>query len=852
MGPIIRGSYTLEEKNHDRPVFRKDEKVGAKALDVMLYFWEDKESPDFSGWWFGPHIGGDEVWAFHPDISAKTPPTSGWQCPFDGPIDSSIEIVPKLVKGAQTPGRQPGTARKEIVPVLTAAEREARRMKELELMQQHEELSRRLMEERIKVAIQRQEDFERRKQQEAERKQREHHVQLLLRRALQKLRLAKPETFGDLMEEVDHLLQTEAEVLSRETRFEAEKVKHDAKRRVLKINQFNQQADQKKKQAEECQRQQQEASKKLLEQLEQLVETVETSAEMLEVKMNSIQGEGLEAPTDEELDAFSASIVAAEQEVEASYRSCTDFLRENNQAIEEVEEHNGKPGKEAAQQLLKRANVANAKRTQIASGGMSAIRELALQRHAALVEALERRSLAEALLEREYAIFKRYDSGGEDRMTISDAMHYARSEFGFEVSPKDLERLFQQLAERWDKSYAESLPFERFHDLKVAVGIAREIARDQQRQTSKQERIAMLGYTIGEMEALFDKAEAACYEAKEEADRLPELSSGATSSEFAELCRKVAEAIAAAEEQLETAKKEAEGLKQGDANGILDDHRIESVRLLSRFMKPKQQLTSAKFVLAHWEKQVAVTRAAEVQDFGKKACAALRLASPKAQGSGTELLEGLGDPEGDPFDKDDVAGFVRLRMQDEAPEELVMSWLDYLTQNNEYKEILTREELWILIRVCYKVVKSTVLTTDLSAMDSTVLATLEVGEVVELIGDDSHATEELDLHRIRVRRLKDGQEGWVTARGNANNVFLQLGGDRLSVVKETSLTDSLSISGQDALRQLRVGEILDIMGEESIDEVSGLLRARVRAQSDGSVGWATKVGSTGTTFLRQL
>ena len=35
------------------------------------------------------------------------------------------------------------------------------------------------------------------------------------------------------------------------------------------------------------------------------------------------------------------------QEVEASYRSCTDFLRENNQAIEEVEEHNGKPGKDA-------------------------------------------------------------------------------------------------------------------------------------------------------------------------------------------------------------------------------------------------------------------------------------------------------------------------------------------------------------------------------------------------------------------------------------------------------------------------------------------------------------------------
>lgn len=26
----------------------KDETVGSKALDVMLYFWEDKDFPDFS------------------------------------------------------------------------------------------------------------------------------------------------------------------------------------------------------------------------------------------------------------------------------------------------------------------------------------------------------------------------------------------------------------------------------------------------------------------------------------------------------------------------------------------------------------------------------------------------------------------------------------------------------------------------------------------------------------------------------------------------------------------------------------------------------------------------------------
>ena len=44
----------------------------------------------------------------HRERIHQTPKTIS---PQDGPIDSSIEIVPKLVKGAQTPGRQPGTAR---------------------------------------------------------------------------------------------------------------------------------------------------------------------------------------------------------------------------------------------------------------------------------------------------------------------------------------------------------------------------------------------------------------------------------------------------------------------------------------------------------------------------------------------------------------------------------------------------------------------------------------------------------------------------------------------------------------------------------------------------------------------
>ena len=48
VGPIIRGSYTLQEKNHDRPVFRKDEKAGVKQTPRGCGAWGlDLQGPLF-------------------------------------------------------------------------------------------------------------------------------------------------------------------------------------------------------------------------------------------------------------------------------------------------------------------------------------------------------------------------------------------------------------------------------------------------------------------------------------------------------------------------------------------------------------------------------------------------------------------------------------------------------------------------------------------------------------------------------------------------------------------------------------------------------------------------------------
>merc|ERR1740121_2815491 len=44
-----------------------------------MYFWDLRDGPSYSGWWFGPTVGADDVWCYNAQASAL-PPASGWTC----------------------------------------------------------------------------------------------------------------------------------------------------------------------------------------------------------------------------------------------------------------------------------------------------------------------------------------------------------------------------------------------------------------------------------------------------------------------------------------------------------------------------------------------------------------------------------------------------------------------------------------------------------------------------------------------------------------------------------------------------------------------------------------------------
>ena len=91
VGSIVNGSFIRNGDNHGKPIYKKTEQT-KDGVDVLIYFWNDTANPTFCGWWFGPEVGAEQVWAFN-SSRLSTAPLSGWKVPYDGPVDPGFHIA---------------------------------------------------------------------------------------------------------------------------------------------------------------------------------------------------------------------------------------------------------------------------------------------------------------------------------------------------------------------------------------------------------------------------------------------------------------------------------------------------------------------------------------------------------------------------------------------------------------------------------------------------------------------------------------------------------------------------------------------------------------------------------------
>mmetsp|Transcript_28031 Transcript_28031/g.48855 ORF Transcript_28031/g.48855 Transcript_28031/m.48855 type:complete len:2072 (-) Transcript_28031:148-6363(-) len=124
------GTYTEIGSNHGRKYYQKIEAIpGHQNVKVFLYYWDNRDGADFSGWWFGDELGGSQVWA-RCSTHGPTPPRVGWKIPWDAPrAEPGILFVDpyKKVDGAKGPSPSaakpttPALANKPTTPATSTA-----------------------------------------------------------------------------------------------------------------------------------------------------------------------------------------------------------------------------------------------------------------------------------------------------------------------------------------------------------------------------------------------------------------------------------------------------------------------------------------------------------------------------------------------------------------------------------------------------------------------------------------------------------------------------------------------------------------------------------------------------------
>ena len=107
----IKGIFEISGSNHGKLVFKKIATANVQAIgprvdaNAFIYYWDERDGPDFAGWWIGSEVGGTKtqwgstvwsVWSHNaavPPARWQAPPSSGWKAPWNGCVDETLIVT---------------------------------------------------------------------------------------------------------------------------------------------------------------------------------------------------------------------------------------------------------------------------------------------------------------------------------------------------------------------------------------------------------------------------------------------------------------------------------------------------------------------------------------------------------------------------------------------------------------------------------------------------------------------------------------------------------------------------------------------------------------------------------------
>jgi len=810
---------------------------------VLIYFWDERDGPNFSGWWFGPKVGGDQVWAYNGDKASNSPPLGNWKVPWDGPTDPSLRLQPG---GGGAPGGcggvPPPASRGPSQQELQRQEEDRRRREAADRQRQMAEKQRQEDERRrrdAEAAKRRQREEEERAKREAELKKRreeeevrrkEHAAALAVRKVIQRVRVATPETYDNLRAELEEAQATHLEALGSQAQKvtqEAQETLQQAQKRIDDINEKR--AEDERRRQEEERRAKEEAEKvdKLFKEVTEEVKVAEEKIQKAEEQAKNVT-EGESNPPEETVEAASSAEKVMEEAKEAVEKH-----------IASIDKKWGDMGRgDAARKVRHEMDELYKKlqdgRRQLERLGytVSITRDKALRKASALKKERDRR-----------ASFETHDTDKDGKLSRAEVLAFSKATFdGFEPTEGVLDKIMRIL---------EPITFEKFHAMHLKVAIAQSETKARQKRAEEAERQRKLEEQRQEVQKIIDEAGELLAAAedlttqaedkgrplsKENTD-MPASEIEATAIEADELAKKTEEQLAATLEKLKKVEEDCEA--NPDLHGF-DKRDVPRLQKRHENVKARADKVMATMKKAH---ERAIRKAyAEMDQKRLEVATAIRARMGSEGKSGAQMFSSLnGDA---PLTKEKFVSFIKGLSDFELAEGQGDKLFEHIASD---AEDISKDRFMELIRLYYKCVKGTVVNEEISIKSKNVRR-LEVGEVLEAL-EGPTKEEGVGVLRVRCQCVSDEAVGWVTIAGNQGTPFLEPGGNFYNVVKETLLTDGLSVQDSKTVRRLAKGEVIEVLEFQKKDASVDVKRIKGKAKLDGATGWITIASNQGTVFL---
>jgi len=627
--------------------------------------------------------------------------------------------------------------------------REEEKSKQEEQRRRQEEEENRKRKQREEEQKRRQEE-QRKRQMEEEQKKRETAAALHVRKVIQKVRIATPETYDNLRAELEEALASKLEEMGPQGNKVSEEAEQTLKQAQKRIDEINE------KRAEDERRKEEEA-KKRKEENEKVEALLKEAADQLKAGEAHVTGATeaagkVPAVKDATPEAIIEAVEAATKVYETSQAELEKVLEWFTTKRQELTDNHASRNN-VMQYSDMSSKLEQGKRTIAqATTSAKAAKERAECKGAALKKINERK-----------AAFDKRDKDKDGKLNEKEVKAFGKEVHEFDLPTDVLSKIMTSL---------QPVTADKFHRLHQKVAIAKLEAKTRTKRAKlEQDRKAF--------QAIVDEADKFLIEAEgnvgsAEAGAGP-LARGVdlSSTQMKKTAEEAQVLVTKAEKELESAGgKLTEGEAASAANKDLGFGNKSALR--NRQDRIQARLSRVATTVKKALDQAVSKAAAEMDRKFTETVTAIHKHMDAEKKTADDLFAAAGGKK--PLDGAKFGEFVGtipdLKFEEGEADRLFAHLADGAAK-------MSKERFLEVTRLYYKCVKSTVLSEEV-AIKAKTLRRLEEGEIFEALSGPSK-DDSCSVERVKCKALSDSVIGWVTLQGNQGTPFLSQWGNYISV-----------------------------------------------------------------------